>query len=98
MSIFRIRYVCRFSRLAMLLALSVTLTPGIAQATPWLCDEDRVILARNPNPQTLRRAEPPMVVHTPRRSRSRRSNTDNPWESVPFNPDEFWDWLQQNAP
>jgi hypothetical protein len=27
----------------------------------------------------------------------RRSNTDDPWGGIPFNPDEFWDWLHRNA-
>jgi hypothetical protein len=33
----------------------------------------------------------------PRTTRGRQSDPDNERESVPFEPDRFWDWIQQHA-
>jgi hypothetical protein len=98
MSIFRTRCASETSRFGILLALSLALAPGAADATPCFCDESRMIRAWHPNPQALRHAESPPIAQTPGLTRRRPSNTDNPWETVPFNPDAFWDWINRTAP
>ncbi len=52
-----------------------------------------------PLPQRAEAARPPAD-----RGRARRpppsvpDNLADPWRTVPFNPDKFWEWQQRNAP
>ena len=64
---------------------------------PNTCGAGHRAPARENGAKDPHRTDVQPMTQAPHTTQGRQSNPDDARESVPFEPDRFWDWIQQNA-